>query len=97
MNQGVIAGRNALTPVMNRDDAIGEWHHPNPGKATILVGNYNARGHYNEKLIPNLDLQRPCHDYNAGNLSCNAQVFVKIPNAFIIKPETTTAMPIMSP
>ena len=52
-------------------------HHPNPGKAIILVGNYNARGHYNEKLIPNLDLQRPCHDYNAGNLSCNVQVFVK--------------------
>ena len=35
MNQGVIAGRNALTPVMNRDDAIGEWERRQAGKAAI--------------------------------------------------------------
>ena len=78
------------------DCAFRKWkarHHPNAGKAIISIRNYNARGHYNEKLIPNLDLQRPCHDYNAGNLSCNAQVSVKIPGSCVIKPEITTAMP----
>jgi dual specificity protein kinase YAK1 len=32
MNQDVIAGRNALTPVLNRDDAIREWERRQSGK-----------------------------------------------------------------
>jgi dual specificity protein kinase YAK1 len=32
MNQDVIAGRNALTPVLNRDDAIREWERRQAGK-----------------------------------------------------------------
>ena len=34
MNQDVIAGRNALTPVLNRDDAMREWERRQAGKAT---------------------------------------------------------------
>jgi dual specificity protein kinase YAK1 len=34
MNQDVIQGRNALTPVLNRDDAIREWERRQSGKAT---------------------------------------------------------------
>ncbi|KAG7098744.1 hypothetical protein E1B28_000654 [Marasmius oreades] len=34
MNQDVIAGRNALTPVLNRDDAMKEWERRQSGKAT---------------------------------------------------------------
>jgi dual specificity protein kinase YAK1 len=34
MNQDVIAGRNALTPVLNRDDAMREWERRQSGKAT---------------------------------------------------------------
>ncbi|KAF8919835.1 kinase-like protein [Mucidula mucida] len=33
MNQDVIAGRNALTPVLNRDDAMREWERRQSGKA----------------------------------------------------------------
>lgn len=33
MNQDVIAGRNALTPVLNRDDAMREWERRQTGKA----------------------------------------------------------------
>ncbi|KAF9263311.1 kinase-like protein [Marasmius fiardii PR-910] len=33
MNQDVIAGRNALTPVLNRDDAMKEWERRQSGKA----------------------------------------------------------------
>jgi len=33
MNQDVIAGRNALTPVLNRDDAMREWERRQAGKA----------------------------------------------------------------
>ncbi|KAF7361665.1 Serine/threonine-protein kinase ppk15 [Mycena venus] len=32
MNQDVIAGRNALTPVLNRDDAMREWERRQSGK-----------------------------------------------------------------
>lgn len=32
MNQDVIAGRNALTPVLNRDDAMREWERRQAGK-----------------------------------------------------------------
>ncbi|KAF7428224.1 dual specificity protein kinase yak1 [Pleurotus ostreatus] len=32
MNQDVIAGRNALTPVLNRDDAMREWERRQTGK-----------------------------------------------------------------
>lgn len=32
MNQDVIAGRNALTPVLNRDDAMKEWERRQTGK-----------------------------------------------------------------
>ncbi|KAJ7594304.1 kinase-like domain-containing protein [Mycena floridula] len=34
MNQDVIAGRNALTPVLNRDDAMREWERRQAGKAS---------------------------------------------------------------
>lgn len=34
MNQDVIAGRNALTPVLNRDDAMREWERRQSGKST---------------------------------------------------------------
>ena len=34
MSQDVIGGRNALTPVLNRDDAIKEWERRQSGKAT---------------------------------------------------------------
>ncbi|KDR75192.1 hypothetical protein GALMADRAFT_226853 [Galerina marginata CBS 339.88] len=34
MNQDVIGGRNALTPVLNRDDAMREWERRQAGKAT---------------------------------------------------------------
>ncbi|KAJ6499048.1 kinase-like domain-containing protein [Mycena sanguinolenta] len=34
MNQDVIAGRNALTPVLNRDDAMREWERRQAGKPT---------------------------------------------------------------
>ena len=34
MSQDVISGRNALTPVLNRDDAIKEWERRQSGKAT---------------------------------------------------------------
>jgi dual specificity protein kinase YAK1 len=34
MSQDVISGRNALTPVLNRDDAIQEWERRQSGKAT---------------------------------------------------------------
>ncbi|KAK7053446.1 dual specificity protein kinase yak1 [Paramarasmius palmivorus] len=34
MNQDVIAGRNALTPVLNREDAMKEWERRQAGKAT---------------------------------------------------------------
>jgi dual specificity protein kinase YAK1 len=34
MNQDVIAGRNALTPVLNRDDAMREWERRQSGKPT---------------------------------------------------------------
>ncbi|PPR05831.1 hypothetical protein CVT26_010111 [Gymnopilus dilepis] len=33
MNQDVIGGRNALTPVLNRDDAMREWERRQAGKA----------------------------------------------------------------
>jgi hypothetical protein len=33
MSQDVISGRNALTPVLNRDDAIKEWERRQSGKA----------------------------------------------------------------
>ncbi|KAF8637949.1 hypothetical protein AX16_010582 [Volvariella volvacea WC 439] len=33
MNQDVIGGRNALTPVLNRDDAMREWERRQSGKA----------------------------------------------------------------
>ena len=33
MTQDVIAGRNALTPVLNRDDAMREWERRQSGKA----------------------------------------------------------------
>lgn len=33
MNQDVIGGRNALTPVLNRDDAMREWERRQQGKA----------------------------------------------------------------
>ncbi|KAF8973102.1 kinase-like domain-containing protein [Flammula alnicola] len=33
MNQDVISGRNALTPVLNRDDAMREWERRQAGKA----------------------------------------------------------------
>ena len=33
MSQDVITGRNALTPVLNRDDAIKEWERRQSGKA----------------------------------------------------------------
>ncbi|PPQ89720.1 hypothetical protein CVT25_014121 [Psilocybe cyanescens] len=34
MNQDIIGGRNALTPVLNRDDAMREWERRQAGKAT---------------------------------------------------------------
>jgi len=34
MSQDVISGRNALTPVLNRDDAMKEWERRQSGKAT---------------------------------------------------------------
>lgn len=34
MNHDVISGRNALTPVLNRDDAMREWERRQTGKAT---------------------------------------------------------------
>jgi len=34
MNQDVIGGRNALTPVLNRDDAMREWERRQAGKAS---------------------------------------------------------------
>jgi hypothetical protein len=34
MSQDVIGGRNALTPVLNRDDAIKEWERRQSGKAS---------------------------------------------------------------
>ncbi|KAF8894025.1 kinase-like domain-containing protein [Infundibulicybe gibba] len=34
MNQDVIGGRNALTPVLNRDDAMREWERRQSGKAS---------------------------------------------------------------
>ncbi|KAJ3514119.1 hypothetical protein NLJ89_g2567 [Agrocybe chaxingu] len=33
MNQDIISGRNALTPVLNRDDAMREWERRQAGKA----------------------------------------------------------------
>ncbi|KAH9485119.1 Serine/threonine-protein kinase ppk15 [Psilocybe cubensis] len=33
MNQDIIGGRNALTPVLNRDDAMREWERRQAGKA----------------------------------------------------------------
>ena len=33
MNQDVIAGRNTLTPILNRDDAMREWERRQAGKA----------------------------------------------------------------
>jgi dual specificity protein kinase YAK1 len=35
MSQDVISGRNALTPVLNRDDAIKEWERRQSGKAAV--------------------------------------------------------------
>ncbi|KAK7472731.1 dual specificity protein kinase yak1 [Stygiomarasmius scandens] len=35
MNQDVIAGRNALTPVLNRDDAMKEWERRQSGKPAV--------------------------------------------------------------
>ena len=34
MNQDVIAGRNTLTPILNRDDAMREWERRQAGKVT---------------------------------------------------------------
>lgn len=34
MNQDIIGGRNALTPVLNRDDAMREWERRQAGKAS---------------------------------------------------------------
>lgn len=36
MTQDVISGRNALTPVLNRDDAIQEWEKRRAGKTTAV-------------------------------------------------------------
>ncbi|KAH7888491.1 kinase-like domain-containing protein [Phlebopus sp. FC_14] len=36
MNQDVIAGRNALTPVLNRDDAMREWERRQQGKPSAV-------------------------------------------------------------
>ena len=48
MNQDVIAGRNALTPVLNRDDAMREWERRQAGKAAIN-GSATAE---NRELLP---------------------------------------------
>lgn len=40
MNQDVIAGRNALTPVLNRDDAMREWERRQSGKAAPATQPY---------------------------------------------------------
>ncbi|KAF7306059.1 Protein kinase [Mycena chlorophos] len=37
MNQDVIQGRNALTPVLNRDDAMREWERRQSGKSAAAV------------------------------------------------------------
>ncbi|KAJ7072138.1 kinase-like domain-containing protein [Mycena amicta] len=37
MNQDVIQGRNALTPVLNRDDAMREWERRQAGKSAAAV------------------------------------------------------------
>ena len=40
MNQDVIGGRNALTPVLNRDDAMREWERRQQGGRTAQVPAY---------------------------------------------------------
>ncbi|KXN91030.1 hypothetical protein AN958_03097 [Leucoagaricus sp. SymC.cos] len=40
MNQDVIGGRNALTPVLNRDDAMREWERRQQGGKTAQVPAY---------------------------------------------------------